>query len=315
MNGPFVIGMDGGGTATTVMAAGLHGDLVKSFRLGPLNINGQSREAAEHTLTDLKRELEASGMNMSECRGICIGAAGISNRDTADLLTRYLKEQGMQGVIRLVGDHETALAGALKEPAGVILIAGTGSICYGINESGAKFRAGGYGHIIDDAGSAYAIGRDILKAVVRSSDGRQGQTVLKEITFRYLKMDSLEDLITWLYHPGRSKKEIAALAPLLEEGIREKDPASAGILDHCGEELTELAGAVLTHFQSPVPLVVSGSVLMKNNEIYRLFCEKAKDKFPQLEIMKMRGEAAQGAVRIILRETAERNGYETIPGN
>jgi len=307
--------MDGGGTATAVMVAGLHGDLMKSFRLGPLNINGQSREAAEHTLTDLKRELETSGMNMSDCRGICIGAAGISNRDTAKLLTRNLKEQGMQGVIRLVGDHETALAGALEDPAGVILIAGTGSICYGINESGARFRAGGYGHIIDDAGSAYAIGRDILKAVVRSSDGRQGQTVLKEITFRYLEMESVEDLITWLYQPGRSKKEIAALAPLLEEGIREKDPASTRILNHCGEELAELAGAVLTHFQSQVSLVVSGSVLIKNNEIYRLFCEKANKRFPQMEIMKMRGEAAQGAVRIILRETTERKGYETIPGN
>ncbi|WP_312446156.1 BadF/BadG/BcrA/BcrD ATPase family protein [Lacrimispora sp.] len=315
MNGPFVIGMDGGGTATTVIVAGLHGDLMKNFRLGPLNINGQSREAAEHTLADLKIELEKSGMNMSDCIGICIGAAGISNRDTAALLTRKLKEQGMQGVIKLVGDHETALAGALEEPAGVILIAGTGSICYGINESGDKFRAGGYGHIIDDAGSAYAIGRDILKAVVRSSDGRQGQTVLKEKTFRSLKVDSVEDLITWLYQPGRSKKEIAALAPLLEEGIREKDQASIGISDRCGEELAELAGAVLTHFQSPVSLVVSGSVLMKNNEIYRLFCEKVKKRFPQLEIMKMRGEAAQGAVRIILRETAERNGYETIPGN
>ncbi len=315
MNEPFVLGIDGGGTATTVLAAGLHGDLMKKFRLGPLNINGQSRVAAEQTLTDLKIELEESGMNMSDCRGICIGAAGISNRDTAKLLTRNLKEQGMQGVIRLVGDHETALAGALEEPAGVILIAGTGSICYGINESGAKFRAGGYGHIIDDAGSAYAIGRDILKAVVRSTDGRQGQTALKEKAFRYLEADSVEDLITWLYQPGRSKKEIAALAPLLEEGIREKDQVSTEILDHCGEELAQLAGAVLTHFKSPVSLVVSGSVLMKNNEIYSLFCEKVKKRFPQLEIMKMRGEAAQGAVRIILRETAERNGYETIPGN
>jgi len=151
--------------------------------------------------------------------------------------------------------------------------------------------------------------------VVRSSDGRQGQTVLKEKTFRYLKVDSVEDLITWLYQPGRSKKEIAALAPLLEEGIREKDPASAGILDHCGEERAELAGAVLTHFKSPVSLVLSGSVLIKNNQIYHMFYEKAKERFTQLEIMKMRGEAAQGAVRIILRETAERNGYETIPGN
>lgn len=100
--------MDGGGTATTAMAAGLDGSLMATFRLGPLNINGQSREAAENTLAELKAELEKSGLNMSDCRGICIGAAGISNRDTAELLTRNLKEQGMQGVIRLVGDHETA---------------------------------------------------------------------------------------------------------------------------------------------------------------------------------------------------------------
>ncbi|GLC80395.1 hypothetical protein LBYZC6_25090 [Lacrimispora brassicae] len=55
--------------------------------------------------------------------------------------------------------------------------------------------------------------------------------------------------------------------------------------------------------------------MMKNNNIYGLFCEKTKKRFPRLEIMKMRGEAAQGAIRIILRETAERNGYEKIPGN
>ncbi len=315
MNEPFVIGMDGGGTATTVMVSGLQGNLMAQFRLGPLNINGQSREAAEDTLAELKGELEKSGLHMSDCKGICIGAAGISNRDTSVLLTRSLKEQGLEGVIRLVGDHETALAGALEEPAGVILIAGTGSICYGINESGARFRAGGYGHIIDDAGSAYAIGKDILRAVVRAADGRQKQTVLTEKAFRFLKADSVGDLITWLYQPGRSKKEIAALAPLLEEGVREKDQASMEILDHCGEELAELAGAVLAHFKSPVSLVVSGSVLMKNNEIYDLFCKKTKKRFPGLEIMKMRGEAAQGALRIILRETAERNGYEAIPGN
>ncbi len=315
MKEPFVIGMDGGGTATTVMAAGLHGGLIKKFRLGPLNINGQSRESVEHTLTDLKKELEQSGLNLRDCKGICIGAAGISNRDTAELLTGKLKEQGMQGVIRLVGDHESALAGALEEPEGVILIAGTGSICCGIHESGVKFRAGGYGHIIDDAGSAYAIGRDILKAVVRAEDGRAGRTLLKEKAFRFLNAESVEDLITWLYQPGRSKKEIAALAPLLEEGIREKDEASIEILDHCAGDLAELAGAVLIHFDYPVSLVVSGSVLIKNKEIYHLFREKAQKRFPLLEIMKMRGEAAQGAVRIILREMGERNGYGTIPGN
>lgn len=298
----FVIGMDGGGTNTTVIVSRIDGTVMGTYQLGSLNINGQTYESTEDTLIANVKELEKLQLKIEDCKGICIGAAGISNEDTVSLLTRILRKQGMQGVIKLVGDHETALAGTLEETTGAILIAGTGSICYGVNEYGVAYRAGGYGHIIDDAGSGYAIGRDILQAVIRQSDGRQEQTVLTEKIFQQLQVDTIGDLITWLYQPNRSKKEIAALALLLEEGIAAEDNISKVILNHCVKELTELAKAVLVHFKESTSLVVSGSVLLKNKEIYRLFYKHMKKEYPELHILKMRGNAAEGAVKIILRE-------------
>lgn len=302
MEEQFVIGMDGGGTNTTVIVSRMDGTVIGKYQLGSLNINGQTYESTEDTLTANVKELETLQLHIEICKGICIGAAGISNEDTTILFTQILRKQGMEGVIKLVGDHETALAGALEETTGAILIAGTGSICYGVNESGAAYRAGGYGHMIDDAGSGYAIGRDILQAVVRQSDGRQEQTVLTEKIFQYLRVNTIEKMITWLYQPNRSKKEIAALAPLLEEGIAAEDKVSKAILNNCVKELTELAKAVLVHFKAPKSLVVNGSVLLKNKEIYQLFCKHIKKEYPELDIFKMRGNAAEGAVKIILQE-------------
>ena len=69
-------------------------------------------------------------------------------------------------------DQETALAGALGAPCGMVLIAGTGSICFGRDAVVKQPGSGGYGHKIDDEGSGYALGRDALAAVVRAQDGR-----------------------------------------------------------------------------------------------------------------------------------------------
>ena len=64
--------------------------------------------------------------------------------------------------------------------AGVVLIAGTGSIAMGINEAGAVERSGGWGPTLGDEGSGYDIARQALKAVAASFDGRAPRTALTE---------------------------------------------------------------------------------------------------------------------------------------
>ena len=51
------------------------------------------------------------------------------------------------GLKKLVGDQVIALNGALSGEAGIALIAGTGSICFGKNGAGEYARSGGWGQI------------------------------------------------------------------------------------------------------------------------------------------------------------------------
>ena len=71
-------------------------------------------------------------------------------------------------------DHDlrVALMGGLAGEAGIVLIAGTGSSCYGRDEQGRSWQAGGWGPVLDDPGSSYWLGRQAMIAAVRDHDGR-----------------------------------------------------------------------------------------------------------------------------------------------
>lgn len=306
MDNDFILGMDGGGTATVVSAFSKNGGCLGEWKAGSLNVNGQSYEKTIGTVADIVLLIEKAGLPIEACRGICIGAAGISNQDTEAVITGALRQAGMEGAIKLVGDQETALAAAFPELWGVILIAGTGSICYGKSKDGTAYRVGGYGHIIDDAGSAYAIGRDILQAVVRGYDGRTPATVLTDLVYKKLNIGSMGELISWLYAPDRTKKEIAALASLSEEAagiINERaEDAAVAILAHAAEELALLAGVMLQRIPETNKIVLSGSVLLKNKIVRKKFADCINRLYPQVMLEETKESAAVGAARIIRKE-------------
>lgn len=298
----YIIGADGGGTATVVNVCTVEGKLLHEWKFGPLNINGQSYEAAEATLKRITEEVRLTGLCLSHCAGVCIGAAGISNKNTSLLIRKTLQKEGITAPVILAGDHETALAAVAEDMCGVILIAGTGSICFGKDNQGKGVRAGGYGHVIDDAGSAYAIGRDILKAMVYGIDGRGEATVLKKAVFKKLSINEVEELITWLYAPERKKSEIAALAVVLEEAVSEGDKAAEQILETAVWELFMLIKAVMTKLRDSKTLVLGGSVLLNNFKISSRLSELVKQEYPQITIVNMQNHAAYGAVKLIRRE-------------
>lgn len=170
----MVAGIDGGGTKTTVEVCGQNGELVKRKTFGAFNLNSIGEAAFEQLLGEIFDFIKACG----EVHTVCIGAAGISNPSVQMLTEKVKKEKKFPGELLLRGDHEIALYGAVRDAAGCILIAGTGSICLGKKNSNSEeklIRAGGWGHLIDDGGSGYSLGRDALNAVVQSYDKRKMQ--------------------------------------------------------------------------------------------------------------------------------------------
>src|SRR6185295_9585282 len=121
-------------------------------------------------------------------------------------------------------------------------VAGTGSIGYG-ERHGKSARAGGWGEIFGDEGSAYWIAVQGLSIFTRMSDGRLPKGPLHATFRKSLGLDADLDLCAKIM-AARDRGSIAALAPLVAEAVRDGDTLAAGVFDEAARELAALAGAV-----------------------------------------------------------------------
>lgn len=297
----YVAGADGGGTKTMLEVRSLDGQLITREVFGALNINGQTAEQTAATLGGIVAALAQQPGGVKGCKVLCLATAGVSNPDAGRFLRQTLADLGYGGEVLLAGDQEAALHGAMGEGKGIILIAGTGSICYGKNEDGQSERSGGWGYLIDDEGSGYAIGRDILSSVVRAHDGRIAPTCLTEMVLDALQITQISQLIRFVYAPGTSKREVARLAPILSRGLEAGDEQCENIAHHAAQQLCALVIPVAKHLGLQAgQLALCGSVLVKNQHIAQLTRGMIHQVLPELSIATAKNDAAWGAAHMAL---------------
>ena len=121
----FVVGIDGGGTKTRVAVCASDGTLLHRETLGAFNLSAIGEDGFRRRVGEI----------LTLCGALCVGGAGASGAAMGEILRAELAAHGFAGKLLLCGDHEIALAGAMQTP-GCVLIAGTGSICYGKNAAG-----------------------------------------------------------------------------------------------------------------------------------------------------------------------------------
>jgi N-acetylglucosamine kinase-like BadF-type ATPase len=74
--------------------------------------------------------------------------------------------------IVLASDITTSHAGALGGAPGVVVAAGTGAAALALDQEGRSAICDGWGYLLGDEGSGYAIGRAGLASALREHDGR-----------------------------------------------------------------------------------------------------------------------------------------------
>lgn len=285
----FAAGIDGGGTKTKVECRDGHGAVLCWKAFGPFNLNSIGEAAFEALLNEITSFLSEIG----ECAALCAGAAGVSNPQVRTLTARAMERAGIARW-RLVGDHEIALHGALSGQPGCALIAGTGSICCGRNEKGEFVRTGGWGHLIDDGGSGYALGRDALAAVVRQWDGRGRKTLLAELVSAELGTKTPQELVAYIY--GGDKSRIAAAAPLVECAAEAGDETALEIYAQGGAELAALADATAKRLGfTACEVALLGGLLEHDAYLRTALLERLAGMSPGLRCVSPRQDAAAGA--------------------
>lgn len=260
----YVIGVDGGGTKTAFALANTGGEILAQAVLPSISY----REHGLETVARRVREGIAQVLGkkpLDDVRRVVIGAPAYGeNREGDRLLTQTLREVLPETPFTLVNDAEIACWGALSGRPGINVVAGTGSIAYGVDAAGRSARSGGWSEQFSDEGSCYWLGRQAMGLFCREADGRAEKSALYEILFRELKLKEDMDFIQVMekeFLPQRSRT--ASLQKYLLEAALAGDASARQLYVRAAEEICALAMGVRTQlcFEGTVPVSMTGGLL------------------------------------------------------
>src|SRR5437016_1006396 len=205
----YFLGVDGGASKTAALVTNEQGKLLGNGTAGPSNhLRVGIETAARNIERAVNKALVAADVASREINWAYCGIAGADHPAHRQEVVNSLDVFFPRGNFTVDNDARIALTGAIGFGAGVVVIAGTGSVAFGRNDEGAEARAGGWGPAIGDEGSAYGIARLAFAAIVRAFDGRGPATRMVEMLKNEYKM-APDELPRFVYATTTHADDIA----------------------------------------------------------------------------------------------------------
>ncbi len=298
------LGIDGGGTRTAAWLGDGKGKVLARAESGPSNPLKVGFRAAERELLKAFRAcLRTAGYPPTAARAtrppmlraVCAGIAGVDRRSVHRPLLAWMRRHIPARHYLLTSDAAIALAAAVRNATGIIVIAGTGSIAFARDDQGELLRAGGWGIPFDDRGSGYDLGRKAVAAALEACDGRGPQTVLMDRICRHLKLANITEIIS----KQLEQQQVAGLFPLVMEAAREGDLVARHLCDDAARDLANLAVALLKRagwMRHSTHVVTTGGVFQSSNLIRRAFTRQLRRFAPLARVELLERPPVEGAL-------------------
>ena len=306
----FYLGVDGGGSKTLAVIVDATGRERGRGMAGSSNHEAVGHEQALSALHAAVGQAGSAVNTELRLAAAWLGLAGVDH--PGDVAALLLQARALAKTVRVTNDAELLLA-ALPRGIGVAVIAGTGSIAFGCNTQGESARAGGWGHVMGDEGSGYAIGRDALRAAVRGADGRGPATTLLAGILAAWELPAPEDLLERVYQPF-DKTAIASLAPLVLSHADAGDQMARRIVTRAGRELALAVATVgrrlgFARDEDALPLALGGGLLTRETRL-RAMLLRALARDWTLEYVVVMEPALSAARALVGTENAGASGEQ-----
>lgn len=240
----LLVGIDAGGTHTRAVLAHTDGDLVAHATGGPGNFQRLGAQSLAQLCADLVGQLLTGRSSATRPVALCAGVAGAGRPAEQAELAQRLTAAGLACQVQVVSDARAALEGAHGGGAGIVAIAGTGSIVIGRNRAGEVARAGGWGPVLGDEGSAHGLVLGGVRAVLRARDGWGPATALASTLQTALGLHDWDEVVGAVYGGRLGRDRLAAACPAVFEAARAGDPVATEILEDGARCLGQQAAAV-----------------------------------------------------------------------
>lgn len=245
LSGPFILAADGGGTGTRCVVTSADGLVRGIGEAGPSNYRRVGIEtAAGNVRRAAEAALQTAGMKPPvDIACYCLAGAGLPEGRLAFLAA--LEGLNLARTVAVYSDARAAWAGAHLLQPGVVLIAGTGAVAFGVNAEGREALVDGWGPLWGDEGGAYWIGLQALRMMARADDGRGPGTSLTHALLEHFGVSEPREIISKLPLDRTHSREIAALATICSLEAERGDEPAQRILQQAGELLAQTASATV----------------------------------------------------------------------
>ena len=297
----IVIGVDGGGTKTRLVVTDGAGSVLTSVSGGPSSITRDDVDSAAETIAALVAEgMAAAGFQDETPSVLCAGVAGAGREPARKSLLRALRSREVADEVIVTTDAQVALADAFADGAGVLLVAGTGSIAYGRGPTGTEERCGGWGERLGDEGGSVWLSRRALSAATASADGREQATELLGALMTAAQCDEPSDLIDWA--ANASTADVGALATVVLRAAENGDQRATTLVTMAAEELVlhvrTLARVLFGDERAAIPTAFTGGLLVRGSLMRKMVEHRLRTAVPGMVVHGDEVDAARGAARL-----------------
>lgn len=285
----LTVGMDVGGTKAAVRATDALGRVVADVVLSSAEWDAEPADAAAHRLVDMLNRALPAGETI---RSLAIGAQGLDRAEVAYGLEQALRAHG-HALVRCVNDA-ALLVPAAGLDAGIGLIAGTGAIGVGTDESGTPLVTGGWGWVIgDEAGAAGLVREAVRTALLAHDDGEPDDGLLAALLSDF-DVDDAERLARAV----NDEPTMANWAPHAPAVFRAADAGSAlaaQIIADGAAHLVRLVDQLRRRGAAGTAVVAAGGVITAQPRLADGVRALLAERHPDLRFVLLREQPVAGA--------------------
>lgn len=312
----YFIGIDGGGTKTIGCLISAQGEYLATAQAGPTNYLRKNETQIIEQIIELINTLKSkAGITAVSQIALGIGLSGLGAEEPRKRIRELLAMQNCAQHIATESDAAATLAGAFTGGAGVILIAGTGSIAYGKSIDGKIYRAGGWGYLLGPEGGGFDIGRNGIAAALEDWDGRGEHTILRQKLEAYFKVKSINEAVPEIYVNYATRGALAKFAPLVFTAARSGDKVAINIIENAAKRLAAHLCALAPKLKiaGDLKLALSGNIFKSKSQLLPTMQKLWADAGCQICIVEPQFPAEIGALMLAApREFKKKQFVENV---
>lgn len=277
MDKQYLIGVDGGGTRTTCVAARMDGTVVKRAVGQGINYNNIGMDEARRRLFDTVEKLLDDG---GKIRSMCIGMSALDYAADEETTRLFCGDAFDPLCTDMQSDAYTALVGYTLGQSGMLIICGTGSMILMLDQNGTQTVTGGWGHILGDPGSSHAIAMDALRTAISHWEGVCSAPALAAAAEKHFNLSHPRQLIDRVFAPDCTPDVIAGFAKDVLILAAEGDTDALSVLKTNMEHCAAQCAALLKKAPESANVGLHGGVFTHNPLARELFTQALQKRVP-----------------------------------